>query len=101
MKYITILLMLILITSCDNSMSKLTVIKSNEILAQPRDTIIIASLDDPAIIYQINDDVILNQYQLRNHHSVSYAITPGETFITLVIWFIVVFFVGIILGKIS
>ncbi len=98
MKYFLILIITLLIVSCadpsyDNTVSKLTVIKSDTLLSQPIDTITIVRVDK--IIYEVNDNIITTQYGLRNHNSLPIYLTFDE----LVIIIILILVVGVVIGA--
>ena len=79
----------------DNTVEKLTVVKSEEILSETCDTINIVRNDN--IIYEVKDNKIIARYYLFNHNQPkNNNIMVGDLIVLLLIAFIVgAMFIGI------
>ena len=97
MKYLIRLILIILVGSCtapsyENTVENISVTESNRILNIQVDTIVVAK--DELRIYEIENNVIIAQYQLASSTSIVPEFMTGDFLIALIAVLILGFTIG-------
>lgn len=99
MKYLITLLILMLLMSCteptyENSAEDMTFIEVEALLSTPMDTIQIVQNENGKIIYRVENNRIVAQYQLKKKGSVNHHIMYGDLIILACVIAIIFLIIG-------